>query len=393
MVEPPAALTAALDALAAVDLDAAATAALGEQLQYLNRHLARLEGEFQRRLERFDRAGGAGAAGSPSTAAWLRHHCRIAPGEASSRVSCARRLADSLPGTAAALAAGEILLPHAAVLARASTGIDLEQVAAAEPTLLDAARRLHPGRLRSLAVHWRHVIDAEASGHEAQAHHEQRYLSISTTLGGTVALDGMLDAEDGAILLTAIAALAAPGPDDERTAKQRRADALVELARRSLDAGQLPETGGERPHLNITVDLDTLRAQPGSRAADSDWTGPISGENARRLACDAAVTRIITNGPSEILDVGRRTRTIPPGLRKAVTVRDRHCTHPGCDRPPPWCDVHHIRHWADGGDTTLANLTLRCRYHHRLAHNGRWQIPRPRQRPQPAQASCSGGVP
>lgn len=94
----------------------------------------------------------------------------------------------------------------------------------------------------------------------------------------------------------------------------------------------------------------------------------ISGEAARRLACDARISRIITDGESEPLDVGRTTRTIPPALRRAVIARDEHCTAPGCDRPPAWCDVHHEVHWVDGGPTALWNLRLLCRLHHHDEH-------------------------
>lgn len=190
------ALAEALDALAGADLRSSSTVTLGADLVDLGRQLARLEGEWLRRLERFDRAGGAAADGAASTAAWLRHHCRISPGESSERVSCARRLADALPDTARALSDGEISYRHAAVLSRTTADVESGLVAQAEATLVDAARRMHPRDLRRVAVHWRHVVDAEMSLHDAQATHERRYLSISTTLGGTVALDGLLGADD-----------------------------------------------------------------------------------------------------------------------------------------------------------------------------------------------------
>lgn len=143
-----------------------------------------------------------------------------------------------------------------------------------------------------------------------------------------------------------------------------------------LEGRDLPETGGERPHITVTVDLATLEARVPARAAEVEWIGPICGEVARRLACDAGVTRVITDGPSEILDVGRRTRTVLPAVRRAVVVRDGGSVFPGCDRPPPWCDAHHIVHWADGGPTSLVNLALICRQHHRRLHEGRWQLTR-----------------
>jgi HNH endonuclease/Domain of unknown function (DUF222) len=96
--------------------------------------------------------------------------------------------------------------------------------------------------------------------------------------------------------------------------------------------------------------------------------GPVPIELARRIACDASVMRVVMAGESEPLDVGRRTAVISPALRRAVIARDRRCRFPGCDRPPAWCDAHHVQHWADGGTTSLDNLLLICRRHHRMLH-------------------------
>ena len=223
---------------------------------------------------------------------------------------------------------------------------------------------------------------------EAERIYARRRLSISSTLDGTVVLDGVLDAEGGAVLLSALAPLAVPtGPDDVRTPRQRRADGLVDLCRRRLDQGDLPEIGGERPHLTVVVDVETLERRTPARAAELAWTGPVCGETARRLACDASISRVITTGRSEPLDVGRRTRVVPPAIRTALAVRDRGCTFPGCDRPPVWTDAHHLQHWADGGTTSLDNLVLLCRRHHRAAHEGTWR-PQPRSRlPDPPRAA------
>ena len=160
-----------------------------------------------------------------------------------------------------------------------------------------------------------------------------------------------------------------PDPDDPRSAPQRRADALVELCRRHLDRGDSPISGGVRPHLTVTIDLEALEGRAG-RTCEIDPTGAVTPQAARRLACDAGVSRIITAGESRPLDVGRTTRTIPAAVRRALESRDRGCHHPGCGMPPQWCDAHHIRHWADGGPTSLDNLRLLCRRHHRTAHEG-----------------------
>jgi hypothetical protein len=159
---------------------------------------------------------------------------------------------------------------------------------------------------------------------------------------------------------------------DLRSSPQRRADALGEICRQWLDSADRPLVGGERPHISITVDLATLEGRlptPGSGAELED-AGPISSEAARRMACDASVSRVITRGSSEPLDVGRRTQVVPAGIRRAVVVRDRGCRFPGCDRPQGWSDAHHVVHWAHGGDTALSNLVLLCRRHHRLVHHG-----------------------
>ena len=369
------ALASAIDALAAVDVRALPDAAVGEQIVALQCQAARLAAQLARRVEVFDRRGAAAADGAVSSGGWLRSTCRMGPGEARQLVVTARRLADALPATTAALAEGAISYRHACVLARASTDVPTELVAAAEETLVDSARRFSPEDLRRVTVHWRHVIDADEARAAAHAMHQRRYLSLATTFGGMVSIDGMLDPAAGAAVLAAVDALAAPQPDDVRSAGQRRADALAELATRSL-AGGLPERGGERPHVLVTVDLSTLEARAGARAAELHRVGPVSGDTARRLACDASITRVLTDGPSEILDVGRRTRVVSPALRRALVVRDRGCVFPGCDRPPEWCDAHHLTFWADGGPTTLANLALVCAHHHQLLHEGNWRLRR-----------------
>jgi hypothetical protein len=115
----------------------------------------------------------------------------------------------------------------------------------------------------------------------------------------------------------------------------------------------------------VTGGADAITAgEPG----ELDHVGPVGAGVARRLSCDASVMRVVLSGRSEPLDVGRRTSIVPPAIRRAVIVRDRHCRFPGCDRPQAWCDAHHVVHWADGGPTALANLLLLCRRHHGMVH-------------------------
>jgi len=149
-----------------------------------------------------------------------------------------------------------------------------------------------------------------------------------------------------------------PRPPHGPPPGHRRAIALVGLARHYLEHTQTPSTDRVGTnHTLITLDLTTLLADRGGSALLSSGAA-ISGDTARRIACDAGITRILTKDPNEILDVGRATRTIPVALAKAVIARDRHCTHPDCHAPPWLCEIHHILHWALGGPTDLANLRL-----------------------------------
>ena len=204
---------------------------------------------------------------------------------------------------------------------------------------------------------------------------QRRHLHASASFLGMVRIDGDLDPETGETLLTALRAVLdaesrSRRDEDDRTPAQRRADALGEICRQWLDRSDRPSVAGERPHVTVTVGLQALQGKPDG-PNELDHTGPIDPETARRIACDASVTRVLLSGRSEPLDVGRRTSVVPPAMRRAVILRDRHCRFPGCDRPHTWCDAHHIVHWAAGGPTGLPNLVLLCRRHHRMVHEPR----------------------
>jgi len=139
-----------------------------------------------------------------------------------------------------------------------------------------------------------------------------------------------------------------------------------------LDHGDVPECGGQRPHLNVLVRLEDLENR--ARAACLDFGGPVTTESLRMLCCDAAVVPIVMNGKGQPLDVGRVTRVVPDGLRRAVAARDRGCAHPGCGRPVSWCHCHHVEPWECGGKTSLSNLVMLCAAHHRQIHSTHWVV-------------------
>lgn len=341
-----------------------------------------LEAERLRRLAEIDRRLSFERDGYLSAAAWLAGRFRVAWNDARRGVALARGL-DRMPRVRRAFYDGAISLSAAWVLGEAQRA-EPEGFQVSERFLVDAAPRHSIGDLRRVVVHWRHVVERERVGVEGldAALRSRRRLHTSVTLDGMVRLDGDLDPETGETILTALRAVLdaearTEHATDERAPAQRRADALGEVCRGWLDRADRPEVAGERPHLTVTVPLEALAGgtsvvlQPigdTGLTPSLDHVGPIDATTVRRLGCDASVTRIVLGPRSEPLDFGRRTAVVPPAIRSAVVVRDRRCRFPGCDRPPPWCDAHHVTHWVVGGRTSVANLVLLCRRHHRLTH-------------------------
>src|SRR5204863_3884162 len=185
-----------------------------------------------------------------------------------------------------------------------------------------------------------------------------------------------LDREGAAVVRAAVDPLCNPrttaGAVDGRSATQRRADAFVDVRRRSLSSGELPDNGGGRPQVVVTMDWQALRRQIGAAALDDGEL--LSPATARRLACDAALIPAVLGGAGQPPDVGRERRLFTGPLRRAVLLRDRGCAFPDCDRPPRWVEIHHLHHWVDGGPTSLDNAVAACGHQHRVIHRGEWRV-------------------
>lgn len=367
--------------LAAAELAESADGALCADVVNLRRVIDALEGQWLRRVEAVDARGAFGVDGGLSTASWLRGFCRLSPGDAGRTVSVARGLRE-LPQMGAALCSGAISVSHARGIVATITPARCKaadeaglSIVEAERVLVDAARVLDPARCRVVGARWAHAVDPLGAVQDAQSAYNARRLHLSRSFENSVVLDGQFDAEGGETILTAINAQlqASLSATDTRSPAQRRADALVDICREALDSGQLPDLGGERPHISVVVDVASLssaRGQTGSAGGQLTWGGPITAEAARRLACDAQITRIVMGPDGQPLDVGRATRSISPALRRALAVRDGGCRWTGCDRPAAWTDAHHLISWAHGGETKLSLLVLLCRPHHRYVHEG-----------------------
>src|SRR5260370_25708027 len=327
-----------LDRLSSEDLSAVPSAAMADEQLPLQRIVSRVQAEFLRRLRRFDSGQGYDNTLALSAKGWLRGKGTRTTGAELDEVEVAGEL-DSLPQTTKAFADGAISYRHVALIAHTAAELGDKMEAEAEEILVTAARELDPKRLKMACLHLRHCLEPDGVLRDANEEHDRRYLYLSQTLDGVFYLNGRFDPEAGAVVRTALdSVMKPPAADDDRTPKQRRADAWVDLARRQLDAGLLPARTTQKPHLMVTLHVSTLTKEPGSRAAELESASPISAETARRLACDCTITPILCGAEPHQVEIARSRRVIPPAMKPPPTAPCKHCRFPGCDMPPAWTD-------------------------------------------------------
>jgi hypothetical protein len=347
-------------------------ASLGEPLIDIREVIDRSESVFADGVRRFDKSGEYKADGALSLTAWLRWKCKLSGGAAAERVGVARQL-EKLPKTEEAFASGALGYEHVAALARTAEHVGAAAVRKEEASLLQAARTMDPGQFTAVAKSFEHRVDAAGALAESNHAYQRRYFHVSEPIDGLVRLDGLLDAEGGATLRTALQAFMKPVKDDARSYGQRSADALMELCRQG--SGSKRNGAGPRPQLVIRASVDTLAGIPGAPAGELEGGGAVPAETVQRHACDSAIIRITGQGELDH-ELNHASRTLPASTRRALESRDRHCVFPGCTRPPIWCDGHHLVWWTRGGATTLPNLALMCRPHHRMVHEEGWRLVR-----------------
>src|SRR5881398_1908227 len=346
---------------------------LGDEIAELSAHLEAATARLLDLIREFDAREGWNT-GFRSCAAWLSWRVGLDPGAARERVRVARAL-ETLPRLAQALARGELSYAKVRALTRVATP-------ETEERLLAVGRAGTADHVERIVRGWRRM-DREAEAREEARRHQSRALHVYQDEDGMVILRGRLAPEVGAVLVQALTAarealyqqrradVSAETPSPDVSAKtptmaEQQADALALVAETALHHGIDPGTPGERYQVVVHVDAPVL-ADPDAPGQSVLQDGTyVPAETSRRLACDA--TRVVmqhdVNG--RVTEVGARTRTIPPALRRALQHRDRGCRFPGCARA--FGQGHHIRHWAHGGPTTMSNLTLLCRKHHRAVH-------------------------
>jgi Domain of unknown function (DUF222)/HNH endonuclease len=358
----------------------------------------------------FDRREGWSEWDCRSCSHWLSYRCGLSPAAGREQVRVARTLA-GLPAIRAAFGAGELCYSQVRALTRVATA-DTEQ------DLVMIARHATAAQLDVIVAAYRGVLRYEL-GPGA----DRRYLRCGYDDDGSLLIQGRLPAEEGALVLAALeagrdalregrtsrpgeaqdapgsgemseaAAGSAPAesthngdngaldpdghhgepPPGQRPAVSN-ADALVLMSQTLLSSGPAERSGGDGYQVVVHVDAATLADDGGGGPCQLDQGPALHPETARRLACDASLVRILERD-GRPLSVGRKTRTVPPALRRALKSRDPICRFPGCDRRR-FLHAHHVDHWANGGHTDLSNLVNLCSHHHRLLHEGGYRIER-----------------
>jgi 5-methylcytosine-specific restriction endonuclease McrA len=353
---------------------------LGDEIALLSAHLEAATGRLLDLIREFDARAGWGN-GFRSCAHWLSWRVGLDLGAARERVRVSRALGD-LPLLAGALSRGELSYAKVRALTRVATP-------ETEARLLNVGRAGTAGHVERIVRGWRRV-DRHAEARETARRHARRGLHIYHDEDGMVVLRGRLTPEVGALLVKALEAAGetlyqrsrkeevVPGsadrPTDLPSPAQQRADALALVAEAALHQGLDPGHPAEHYQVVVHVDAPVLSdsEQPGQTVLETGTH--VSAETSQRLACDATRVVMKHDADGRVTEVGARTRTIPPALRRALQHRDRGCRFPGCG--VAFGQGHHLRHWARGGPTTLSNLALLCRRHHRAVHEEGYGVER-----------------
>ncbi|HEX8080720.1 MAG TPA: DUF222 domain-containing protein [Jatrophihabitans sp.] len=356
------------------------------ELEVLRRRLAVVDHALVGEL---DRRGLAGQLVMASTSAVLQGLLRLSPHEAKDRVRAARACGPRhtptgqpqpalRPALAAAQADGSISTEHTttvlAALSDLPSTVSAEDQSLAEKHLVEAATTLRP---REVAAVGRRILahlhpDGTLASEAEQR--RRRGFTLHPESDGSYTARGRLTARCGALLLATLTPRSAPQPTgeagpDPRSQPQRMHDALQDLAGVVVRRNELPESGAPAQVI-ITLTADQLASRQG--LAQTSFGQQLGVSQALALADEAAINLLLTDSTGAVLAHRRTKRIATRGQTLALIARDGGCTFPGCDKPPEWCQRHHITAWADGGPTDLDNLTLLCGYHHREFDRAGW---------------------
>ncbi len=348
--------------------------------------------------------------GALSATAWLKHRLGINHGHAVLLLKLARGLHDRVE-LADAVVDGDLSIDKARVILERFTKPRADYAERDVDMLIEHANQLSVNDCKLFMAAWAARVDAEIESHKPDDAPKPNdtdrdptsELYVSEIADGQVIVNGSLAPVLGETFRTAIelarklvrgenpdevpvdnetiedgtpakpAGAKEPvedGPEDDRNRAEERADALELIVRFFLDHNdQIGTSNGNRPDVHVEVNLDVLEERVGGIARTRYSNYGLTINDIHRILCDCNITRIVTAGQSEVLDVGRKTRNIPVALGKAIKRRDRKCRMPGCNVHAQFTEVHHRIHWAKGGTTDLLNCFLLCYRHHRMVHS------------------------
>ncbi len=315
--------------------------------------------------------------GSLSPVAWLTRRAPIAPPDARLLVKTAK-VVERCPELGDALAEGRTTTVHVGALARVMSPQREPLLVDHEEVMTKQAERLSIKDFTLLARRWAAIADDHLAADNHNEHRPRNEVHAAITMDGWLDARLRLDPIAGATFLKVLDHIAPPdpanAPDGVRSLSQRRGDALAELAgwyHRCAKPGANP------PNLDVVVDIATLNGNTPELAQvrrDLEGIGPITQATLQQIGCSATLSRVVMAGKSVILDMGRETRFATPSQARAIRIRDGGCIFPSCDRPAPWCDIHHVNEFGKGGLTDVACMVCLCTRHHTLIHNSKWTI-------------------
>lgn len=310
-----------------------------------------------------------------STNSWLKGALQVSGTEAARQVRLARASRTELAQALRAMREGEINYEQLGVIGRSVADLPVEQTEAAVGILTELATQAGVADVAAAGQQIRQAVNPDGALAACENDFSRRHMYLSPLLDGMYTFSGILDAEGAAVLNTALQPFLVPtDTNDDRDAPQRRADGLVSIASLALDQGLLPKSGGSKATLNVTTTLHALQARGGFGGRVESTGGVVGSATMQRIACDAAVARVLLDGEHIPVELGRAQRLFSPQQRKLLALRDGGCRFPGCGLPPAFTDAHHLHPWQSGGDTNLVNGLLVCRWHHRHLHEGGWWI-------------------
>lgn len=305
--------------------------------------------------------------GAVSATGWLKQSCGMSGAAAGSLVKIARRLRQ-LDVTREAWLRGDLSGGQIQAITANVDDRTIDQLIAQEADLVPLLVPLTVADTAHAMRVWK--VNADLLNQDVPPRDQERSVHLSRLLDGRGRLDANLDADAMALAETALRVAESPDAEgEERNAARRRGDALTDIFRFFLDHQHVAPKNRNRPHVSLVVDWDRYRAGHGGTYTDGV---PASPATIRTTLCDAAVSRVVTTAGSVILDLGTTERLFSDTQFHALVLRDQHCRHPGCDRPPQWCHAHHVIPWEDGGLTDLANGVLKCSRHHHIGHRPGW---------------------